>query len=689
MSSSLKDRLIAGIAGLSVLVGGLAVAGAASADGPQTKASATETLDGSLSWGIKQTFRNYFWGPYADGATTASGGASVTANDSSGLFTYSLAEGQSFDAANPSDLTFEGSVNLTAHAGALNFTLSDPVLDITGTTGVLKLTVTTDPAGGTPTNYGQISFATIANITVTGDELTPTITATGLALTAEAVPILQSYSAGTVLDDLTVSLTKTVTTVDPDPTASATTPTDDPTATQSPYASATPSTPTTSTSPTASAQTYDKGALNWGIKSTFISYVSRFGTVTAGDGATGTFSFPLASGQDIDLDDLTSLAFTGNVHLSAHDGVLDITLSNLSVVQEEGKWVLKATASSRSMGTGEMVEYGEIVIAELDGINVAVDDDVATITFASAVLSEAAVPVFGSYAAGTEMDLPAITLTAATAPTTEPTEGPTTSAPTTAPTTSAPTTPGNTASATPAPSASSSATDVKECTVDTAQTRVTSGSFSWGIKSSFTTYIRSSIANGGWTLSGATWNGSNFGFSASGGLYNTSTRTGTLYYTGSVHFTGHDGVLDLTMSNPTLKISGNSATLSMIVKGSDMAGTVTNYGTVAIANVTLSNVSVSDSKLSYSSSSVALTSTGAKAMAGFYSEGEAMDLLSGSASLTPNSQCDPETGELSVYDAYGNLAYTGTNTAGVALAGLLMIGLGATALVVRRRGAKA
>lgn len=143
------------------------------------------------------------------------------------------------------------------------------------------------------------------------------------------------------------------------------------------------------------------------------------------------------------------------------------------------------------------------------------------------------------------------------------------------------------------------------------------------------------------------------------------------------------------MSNPTLKISGNSATLSMIVKGSDMAGTVTNYGTVAIANVTLSNVSVSDSKLSYSSSSVALTSTGAKAMAGFYSEGEAMDLLSGSASLTPNSQCDPETGELSVYDAYGNLAYTGTNTAGVALAGLLMIGLGATALVVRRRGAKA
>ena len=61
MSSSLKDRLIAGIAGLSVLVGGLAVAGGASADGPQTKASATETLDGSLSWGIKQTFRNYFW----------------------------------------------------------------------------------------------------------------------------------------------------------------------------------------------------------------------------------------------------------------------------------------------------------------------------------------------------------------------------------------------------------------------------------------------------------------------------------------------------------------------------------------------------------------------------------------------------------------------------------------------------
>ncbi|GAE72535.1 hypothetical membrane protein [Cutibacterium acnes JCM 18916] len=49
------------------------------------------------------------------------------------------------------------------------------------------------------------------------------------------------------------------------------------------------------------------------------------------------------------------------------------------------------------------------------------------------------------------------------------------------------------------------------CTIGAS--KVTSGSLTWGIRTSFTSYLRGPIANGSWKLSGgANWNGSAFTF---------------------------------------------------------------------------------------------------------------------------------------------------------------------------------
>lgn len=225
----------------------------------------------------------------------------------------------------------------------------------------------------------------------------------------------------------------------------------------------------------------------------------------------------------------------------------------------------------------------------------------------------------------------------------------------------------------------------KECEVDPAFTRVVSGSLDWGIRSSFVNYVRGAIAKGSMHPSGGvSWNGSTLVWSAGRGTYNTKDRTGTINYAGSVHFTGHRGALDLTISNPSLWISGNSAALYANVSSSNMAGEKQEFGRVHLANVTLTNVSASNTTLSFDSSTVNLTAVGAEAFAGFYSVGEPMNLLSSSLRLAPATSCDPVTGELIVHEDVQALPNTGADIETLALLATLTILSGLAMVTVRR-----
>jgi hypothetical protein len=113
----------------------------------------------------------------------------------------------------------------------------------------------------------------------------------------------------------------------------------------------------------------------------------------------------------------------------------------------------------------------------------------------------------------------------------------------------APAAPASAAAASPAP-APATATD-PACTV-------TGGSLTWGVKESFRAYISGTIAKGSWEpIGGATYATPTFGWSGATGEFDPAALAGSVRFAGGVHFTGHDGLLDTTVANPTLQFAGD------------------------------------------------------------------------------------------------------------------------------------
>nr|WP_243751902.1 HtaA domain-containing protein [Leucobacter weissii] len=160
---------------------------------------------------------------------------------------------------------------------------------------------------------------------------------------------------------------------------------------------------------------------------------------------------------------------------------------------------------------------------------------------------------------------------------------------------------------------------------------VSGGTLTWGIKESFRSYISGSIANGSWeTDDGADYETPNFLWSDPSGELDPETGIGTVSFTGSVHFTGHDGVLDLTLANPTIEFEGEgAAALLLDARSTDVAGELA----VDAEQEWVGEVEVSGSSapqngaLELQALPVALTNSGAKAFAGFYDAGESLDPL--------------------------------------------------------------
>jgi len=152
------------------------------------------------------------------------------------------------------------------------------------------------------------------------------------------------------------------------------------------------------------------------------------------------------------------------------------------------------------------------------------------------------------------------------------------------------------------------------------------GSLTWGVKSSFRSYIAGPIAKGAISLSGgASALGGGYSFGQTARDYDSQAGLGSASYGGAVRFTGHSGVLDLTMSDPSVQISSaTSATLSVSVNGSR----------IAIGAIDLSSASASTAtdSVAYTNAPVRLTAAGVGAFSygssQFYSVGTALDPVS-------------------------------------------------------------
>ena len=185
-----------------------------------------------------------------------------------------------------------------------------------------------------------------------------------------------------------------------------------------------------------------------------------------------------------------------------------------------------------------------------------------------------------------------------------------------------------------------------------AEAEIASGSLTWGFKASFRNYVKAGNGDPPIAVSnGATVNADGtFTFPSTGGTHDAATGTTNATYGGTVVFSYPAHLLTITLANPTVAVSGGTASLKADV---DLATTMTEPVSVKQATIaTLTGApATSGNTVTGSNLAAALPSAGAAAFNGFYVAREALDPVSftfttagGTAPATPAVTVDPAQG---------------------------------------------
>jgi len=393
----------------------------------------------------------------------------------------------------------------------------------------------------------------------------------------------------------------------------------------------------------ASEQSLQDVTVNWGLKKSFRSYIN--GAFSQGSqeltGVTtnedGSYHFTSAEGTVANGE--YSVTFTGSsIHYTAHHGLLEVIISDLSVTIKDGVGTVRANVQSRPYNgnttPNDLVETKNMTIGTFNASGLKVEGN--TITLPSVdeengtrvKLSEEATGAFaGFYKAGQELDALGFSATIVTKeapapspePSTEPSAEPT-AAPTAEPSSEAPKPadpkPAEPTSAAPsvaptsaAPSSPAATTEPKREEKVTGNV-VESGTLSWDIRESFLKYL-TSFAHGSVNVEGMEKTAAGgFKYTQASGVYNPETKTGQINFAGTAEFTGHNGQLKSTIKNIRLVVVNGKGTLVADVDALTRDGKSVSKTGLAIAEVDLSGASVKDGVFSAQNAAVALTAEG-------------------------------------------------------------------------------
>ena len=394
----------------------------------------------------------------------------------------------------------------------------------------------------------------------------------------------------------------------------------------------------------ASEQSLQDVTVNWGLKKSFRSYINGpfsqgsqklTGVTTNEDG-----SYHFTSAEGTVANGEYSVTFTGSsIHYTAHHGLLEVIISDLSVTIKDGVGTVRANVQSRPYNgnttPNDLVETKNMTIGTFNASGLKVEGN--TITLPSVdeengtrvKLSEEATGAFaGFYKAGQELDALSFSATIVTkeapAPSPEPSNEPT-AAPSSAPTSEAPK-PADPTSAAPkpaeptsaapsaaptsaAPSSPAATTDPKRDEKVTGNV-VESGTLSWDIRESFLKYL-TGFAHGSVNVEGMEKTpAGGFKYTQASGVYNPETKTGQINFAGTAEFTGHNGQLKSTIKNMRLVVVNGKGTLVADVDALTRDGKSVSKTGLAIAEVDLSGASVKDGVFSAQNAAVALTAEG-------------------------------------------------------------------------------
>ena len=165
-------------------------------------------------------------------------------------------------------------------------------------------------------------------------------------------------------------------------------------------------------------------------------------------------------------------------------------------------------------------------------------------------------------------------------------------------------------------------------------------SISWGFKESFRSYVSGAIAQGSWEVSGDVgYDIPHFTFTGGTGYVDATRDNGVVAFAGGIVFSGHDGILETSLQNPELILTGaRQATLVLDVTGDTMEEVSVNQIDVPFATVTWDRVAEdvvpSEGMWSVEGAEVVLTPEGSDAF-GTYPAGETMDPMSLRFELDP------------------------------------------------------
>ncbi|WP_303949495.1 HtaA domain-containing protein [Rothia mucilaginosa] len=398
----------------------------------------------------------------------------------------------------------------------------------------------------------------------------------------------------------------------------------------------------------ASEQSLQDVTVNWGLKKSFRSYINGpfsqgsqklTGVTTNEDG-----SYHFTSAEGTVANGEYSVTFTGSsIHYTAHHGLLEVIISDLSVTIKDGVGTVRANVQSRPYNgnttPNDLVETKNMTIGTFNASGLKVEGN--TITLPSVdeengtrvELSEEATGAFaGFYKAGQELDALSFSATIvakeapAPAPSTEPSAEPTatptaepSSEPSSAPTTEAPK-PAEPTSAAPSAAPTSAAPSSPAATTEPKREEkvtgnvVESGTLSWDIRESFLKYL-TSFAHGSVNVEGMEKTAAGgLKYTQASGVYNPETKTGQINFAGTAEFTGHNGQLKSTIKNMRLVIVNGKGTLVADVDALTRDGKSVSKTGLAIAEVDLSGASVKDGVFSAQNAAVALTNEGSEVL---------------------------------------------------------------------------
>lgn len=388
--------------------------------------------------------------------------------------------------------------------------------------------------------------------------------------------------------------------------------------------------------PTAHAaeRTVSGGRLDWGVRSSFLTYVT--GPIAQGSwglsGGAGTvgnsqFRFHSATGGYDPATGAVSAAYSGGVRFQGHfdeQGVpeLDLTISNPSVRVNGASGTLYADIRSTARGSGQVNEAGGVALASLDlsGVDLRGGSRISVTGAPATLTTDGATAFAGYYAAGDPLD--PVTFTADTL---DPAPDPAEPAPDPAPDDAA----------REQDEEADEDEDGEDPEEAPAAAEITDAALDWGVRRTYREFVTGDIADGGWELAdGAQDGGALFRFPDGTGELDAEAGALTAVFAGSLHFTGND--LDLLIDAVRVEVADGSGTMTADVTTAD--GTAEAQPLVTFE---VPELAVEGGLFHLSEAPAELTAEGAEAFGGLYAEGTVMDPLTLAVAVSSDAELPP------------------------------------------------